>query len=735
MTTIVEEILQSTLGEQSNRTFVQRLIKEADRVTLAVETILLEEDTDQQKTTHAGSKTQELVLDLYEKLTNSLEDSASQEYARELQDEYILVGATLFDLATVFSKTNPDRVRALLTELCKQAPWLLSEIEASLDLFIEQVVQFQDRQANSVHVHQQHTDTDQFIESLCADIELQLSLASSWLCLAEFCQPAVLALVQDKRYIIQIARTWEIVSKQMQRVSIMANQGALKKAERVETLARKLKWQWCGLAFCILQWASKHDSSRLPSTERETFRSTGYTVLLDILDSMETADTLLVPFVNSPFLLDMEFRFGLRRMLATITSESALLDEAQLDYLTMSIDQLVCMMDPLYNDGLDALTRRIHDAQTASTIAPDIAQNEGDIVAVSNESDSDGEEDLAAILQIKELIPDLGAGFIRACLDYYGHDSEAVVMALLEDNLPPSLAGVDRSTESWAPTESTVSSESGGETASFESASSIQPEASSILEARRNVFDKDEFDIFNRESLDWSRVSQGKLHRYLGVNVPDSQAKSRIMEIAQRMENEDEYDDTYDEVAQDGVIDTPDADDLVGSDFRNPLEGQKEKRSSDAQAPVDDPTHPWEETLVRQYLSDPKVLEKNKASRKLPARQALRMQTGLSDEQLEGWYIMFQRSPRKKSILGRYEWRGGQNYIEPSTPVSDALARSTQYNKKSNSAKEGSQQRPADAKAARPDYNRKEKQKAKVANHNRKKQHDRKTRHIMPSTT
>lgn len=45
---------------------------------------------------------------------------------------------------------------------------------------------------------------------------------------------------------------------------------------------------------------------------------------------------------------------------------------------------------------------------------------------------------------IRELLPDLGEGFILACLEEYGYNSELVINNILEDNLPPSLDKLDR---------------------------------------------------------------------------------------------------------------------------------------------------------------------------------------------------------------------------------------------------------------------------------------------------
>ncbi|KAJ2465387.1 hypothetical protein GGI02_004712, partial [Coemansia sp. RSA 2322] len=144
---------------------------------------------------------------------------------------------------------------------------------------------------------------------------------------------------------------------------------------------------------------------------------------------MYTAETNLTPFANAPFLLDLEFRFNLRQMLANASLKSEVLDRAQLDYIIMSIDQLVDMADPLYQDGLHSLTARIDHARQCLEQTPVGANGDAVLGAAethSNDVVEDSSRDTEAIRQIKELIPDLGDGFIRACLDYYGSNTEAV---------------------------------------------------------------------------------------------------------------------------------------------------------------------------------------------------------------------------------------------------------------------------------------------------------------------
>lgn len=48
------------------------------------------------------------------------------------------------------------------------------------------------------------------------------------------------------------------------------------------------------------------------------------------------------------------------------------------------------------------------------------------------------------LCHIRDLLPDLGEGFILACLEEYGYNSELVINNVLEDKLSPSLDKLDR---------------------------------------------------------------------------------------------------------------------------------------------------------------------------------------------------------------------------------------------------------------------------------------------------
>lgn len=53
------------------------------------------------------------------------------------------------------------------------------------------------------------------------------------------------------------------------------------------------------------------------------------------------------------------------------------------------------------------------------------------------------------ISQVKDLLPDLGEGFILACLQHYGYDPAQVINNILEERLAPALRRLDRGLDRW----------------------------------------------------------------------------------------------------------------------------------------------------------------------------------------------------------------------------------------------------------------------------------------------
>lgn len=131
---------------------------------------------------------------------------------------------------------------------------------------------------------------------------------------------------------------------------------------------------------------------------------------------------------------------------------------------------------------------------------------------------------------LKELFPDLSEGFLQECLKYYNYNHEEVVMALLDNNLPPSLSEPTASTPAEPPP-------------TFE----FEP---------RSIYDNDEFDILRRDDVDISRIHIGKKSK-TPRSLDDRGHEKVLKEVYQKYSivldvvddeglYEDEYDDTHD---------------------------------------------------------------------------------------------------------------------------------------------------------------------------------------------
>ncbi|KAJ0161491.1 CUE domain-containing protein 3, partial [Colletotrichum tanaceti] len=217
---------------------------------------------------------------------------------------------------------------------------------------------------------------------------------------------------------------------------------------------------------------------------------------------------------------------------------------------------------------------------------------------------------------IQDLFPDLGSAFISKLFDEYGDNTEVVTAHLLEDSLPPHLATADRAAQ-LSPTLERRKSQ-------------LEPRPTPPqLPERHNVFDDDELD---RLELDVSKLHFGKKapERTADDVLRDRSTapnKAAILSaLAAFDSDDDERDDTYD------------ADDVGGTvdNANEEADGQKDAN---------------EETLYKAFQADPSVFDRQATTRRGPARGKLRVETGMTDEAIEGWAVMLARNPGQKRRL------------------------------------------------------------------------------------
>jgi len=246
---------------------------------------------------------------------------------------------------------------------------------------------------------------------------------------------------------------------------------------------------------------------------------------------------------------------------------------------------------------------------------------------------------MSLVTQVQDLFPELGSAFIVKLFDEYNDDVEQVTAHLLDDSLPLHLQTVDR-TENLdsipqQPTNDLVPNLIPHST----------PPPSTPTYQRRNIFDNDDFD---RLAVDASRLHMGRKNKsatadsLLADRTNHTAAKAAILSaLAAFDSDDDERDDTYD------LAD-------VGGTVGSAAPGGSEE----ADAIADDQN---EETLFGTFSVSPEVFERDSGTRRGKARQALKSQTGMTDEAIEGWAVMVRRDPRRlRKLEAKYAMLGGQ---------------------------------------------------------------------------
>ncbi|ESZ96180.1 hypothetical protein SBOR_3455 [Sclerotinia borealis F-4128] len=229
---------------------------------------------------------------------------------------------------------------------------------------------------------------------------------------------------------------------------------------------------------------------------------------------------------------------------------------------------------------------------------------------------------MSLISQVQDLFPDLGSGFIVKLLEEYHDNTEEVISHLLDGSLPPSLEYADQSEELSLPQEPSLSH------------ADLAPHSTPPqIPTRRNIFDDDE--------LDQLTVDASRLH--FGRRNPDQTAddvlqdrstahnKAAILSaLAAFDSDDDERDDTYDVADVGGTVDST-----------NPEEPNPENSSQNAH----------DEALFRAFKSSPSIFARDATTRRSKERAAIKQETGMTDEALEGWAVMLSRDPRQMRRL------------------------------------------------------------------------------------
>lgn len=329
---------------------------------------------------------------------------------------------------------------------------------------------------------------------------------------------------------------------------------------------------------------------------------------------------------------------------------------------------------------------------------------------------------LSLVSQVQDLFPELGSGFIVKLLDEYNDDTALVTDHLLNDDLPVHLKGADRSEELTKP----------HTYEDIDQVPDLAPRSTPpLLPSRRNIHDDDDFD---RLAIDTSRLRFGKnedvtADKLLASERPTGQKAAILAALAAFDSDDDERDDTYDVGDVGGTVDTTNEE--MASDLRQEVH---------------------EEALFNAYNMTPELFNRDAGTRRGKARAALRTETGMTDEAIEGWAIMVGRDPRRlkrleaKFDMGLGGQRPPQRALEGTAWRADSGTEGTEDSdagggmtgggrgvRSRGRGSRGAQGRgrgnvagPADDQATQVARQRKDANKGSRANHNRRDQRARK---------
>ena len=262
---------------------------------------------------------------------------------------------------------------------------------------------------------------------------------------------------------------------------------------------------------------------------------------------------------------------------------------------------------------------------------------------------------MSLITQILDLFPDLGSGFIVKLLDEYRDNAEEVTAHLLDDSLPAYLKGADRTETLYVVSATTLKrfeltyySRPTHNDQSFSLAPAMSPRPTPpLIPTRKNIFDDDDFDNL---AIDTSKLHIGRKNPNLTADdlLSDRSTapnKAAILSALALFDaDDDERDDTYDVEDVGGTVDTA----IPGND--------------EVDADLQDKK---EEALFLAYQATPQLFSRDPGTRRSQARIALKSETGMTEEAIEGWAIMLGRDPgRLRRLEAKFSvFKGSQREL------------------------------------------------------------------------
>ncbi|KAI9458628.1 hypothetical protein BJY52DRAFT_1149560 [Lactarius psammicola] len=477
------------------------------------------------------------------------------------------------------------------------------------------------------------------------------------------------------------------------------------------------------------------------SRAAEAERAVDIVFALHALDPpTRTDDPPPTAFLNRSLLADYHHAYDLSEMLARALRRAAA-DDARLDVLSAALCELEGDVDGGDSGPASAGPARRKDPGAFTLLLGSGVQhgidNLGRGTRTAERAPQSGSAGAAAapssskavdprVEEVRAILPDYAPEYVEALLRRAEYESvESVVGALLEGTAPPPEA--------------------------IQQQAAMQ--AQTLLPRDEFKYTQDRRNMFDGEDMDLSRLRTGKKSDDATTLLRDRTFMEEMkVDILRRVEepsdSEEEIVDIFgfasDRAKSKGKVREVAFDDELDNVSGVRIAGDGEESSEDEGEDEGEEPEPGIESILEYaYMANPKVFERDAATRRSKERAVLRAQTGWVDEQIEGFKIMLDRNPKiKDKVFQKHEFSGNKPLAGPvsSGPSSRSRTPDPQHARGRGGGGGGGERggrsrgrgggrgrgRGSGGGDKAKDHAWKGKNKARQANHDRKRGHDKK---------
>ncbi|XP_061528696.1 activating signal cointegrator 1 complex subunit 2 [Phycodurus eques] len=571
-------------------------------------------------------------------------------FGEVLYENYLFDVPKMMDLCMLFGKGNAQLLHKMIENIFTQQPSYYRDLDDTVPTILEVFDTIEGKcglhcdaaaaaQPMKLNARKQLTAISMTQQDF-VDIVLYLCDTSSTLHAFLNVFPAACATFHSHSFLCRLTSFYESVVPDLEK--------ALKKRNFEDKSLREDAWR-----------RLSHSCRRMLETAHLLLHHTCLQPILEGVENMQIfAEELLQHFTSflseKRFLCDYDKLFPIAEDVSLLQQALPVIDETRTSYLLHGVHSAWdsmgrCKPQPTVSSSQLANQEIMYGASIS--IGQDVREAEGvrespkgaEAMLDAPRKGSNGaicpvsEAELESLLTcIRDLLPDLGEGFLIACLQEYGYDSEVVINNILEGQLAPGLDALDRGMP--RPVKETLPG---------------------VLCSRYNVFDDDEFDVFRRDRVDMTRVWKGRrkgesVEELLNDKQHISEQRARyqayqtvVDEVELQAEDvaggaagasasygmgdqyDDEYDDTYD-MNQVGANDL-DGDSLLNRrPFTLPRVLQRANKAEEAE---DEEYHDKDQGLQSnmnrdQFIQDPALLRERVEAK----RAAMQQRKGIRPE-------------------------------------------------------------------------------------------------------